>query len=99
MATSSYPVFARQSPRTQVVAHVTLKTAQATSILTPAFFLFGVLVQKRPATISRYLRVTMRNVVAGAVVGTALGYGRLYNESEEAIIDRAERLVSGYKSS
>jgi hypothetical protein len=98
MATSSHPFFAKQTPKTQVIAHVSLKMAQTVAMVTPPIFILASMIRRnplKPFSIRRMLNTTTRATVLGAGVGGVMGYGRLMNQSDAAIMDRATRLVSG----
>lgn len=95
---SSTAITARQSPRTQVITHVSLKMAQTLAMLTPPVVILLSVIRRnplKPFTIRRLLDTTTRSTVIGAGLGGVMGWGRLRNEPEAAIVDRAERLVSG----
>ena len=97
MATSSHPFFAKQTPKTQVIAHVSLKMAQTVAMVTPPIFILASMIRRnplKPFSIRRMLNTTTRATVLGAGVGGVMGYGRLMNQSDAAILDRATRLVS-----
>lgn len=97
MATSAYPFFAGQTPRTQVIAHSALRVAQVAAMITPPLFILSSIVRRnplKPFTIKRLLNSTVRSTAVGAAFGGLMGWGRLRNEPETAILDRAERLVS-----
>lgn len=97
MATSAYPFFAAQSPRTQVIAHSSLRVAQVAALFTPPLVILSAIFRRnplKPFTIKRLLNSTVRSTVVGAGIGGLVGWGRLNNQPETAILDRAERLVS-----
>jgi hypothetical protein len=94
MSTSANPIFQKYSPTTQVTLHVSLKVAQAAGMLAPPLYIIATLARRRPLTVNRLMRASAVSVVAGAGVGTALGYLRLMNEPQDKIVDRMERLVS-----
>ena len=92
MATSAYPSLASQSPMTQMVAHASLKMAQALALISPPLHIL-VSIRRGQFSVARLMRSSTRNALLGAGLGAALGYGRLMSQPEEAIIDRCERLV------
>ena len=77
-----------------VVAHASLKTAQAASMIAPPLYLVVALVRRRGISINRLMRVTTGTVAAGAGIGAGMGYMRLRNEPDVALSDRVFRLVS-----
>ncbi len=96
MATSAKPAAAVQPPMTQLVLHVSLKMAQFTSMAVPPLYAVSSLILRRgkqPFSISRLMRISTGSVGAGAGIGAVMGWGRLRNEPEEALIDRVERMV------
>lgn len=95
MSTSSNPTMAAMSPMTQMTAHVSLKMAQAASMIVPPVYLLSRLVRRgaSPFTIRRLMNVSTGSVIIGAGLGVGMSYGRLRNEPEIALIDRIERMV------
>ena len=77
-----------------VVAHASLKSAQATSMLAPPIYLAISLIRRRGFSIGRVMRVTTGSVAVGAGIGVGMGYMRLRNEPDVALSDRVFRLVS-----
>ncbi|KAK4686617.1 hypothetical protein P7C73_g3511, partial [Tremellales sp. Uapishka_1] len=80
-----------------MIMHVSLKMAQTASMLVPPLYILTSIVRRNPAkpfTISRLMRVSTVGVVAGGAVGAGMGYMRLANEPEAAVLDRTERLAA-----
>jgi hypothetical protein len=97
MATSALPFFADRSPRTQIVAHTALKMAEVVALVTPPLVIAAAIIRRnplKPFTIKRLLNTTIGATALGAGAGGAVGYGRLMNEPETAILARTEKLVS-----
>ncbi|RSH93259.1 hypothetical protein EHS25_007613 [Saitozyma podzolica] len=97
MATSYYPFWKSQSPRTQVIAHASLKAAQATAMLLPPLYLVSSLLIRRgtrPFSIARWMRVSTGGTVVGAGIGAGLGWLRLRDQPDYALEDRAYRLAN-----
>lgn len=96
MATSAYPAFASQSPRTQVIAHSSLRGAQVAAMVAPPLVILGTIFRPsllRPRSIKRVLNGVIKWTVIGAGAGGVVGWGKMRNEPETAILDRVERLV------
>lgn len=97
MATSALPFFADRSPRTQVVAHTALKMAEVVALVTPPLVIAAAIFRRnplKPFTIKRMLNTTIGATTLGAGAGAAMGYARLIDEPETAILARTEKLVS-----
>ncbi|EIW71364.1 hypothetical protein TREMEDRAFT_28036 [Tremella mesenterica DSM 1558] len=92
MATSSYPIFGSQNPRTQVALHAGLKMGQTMGMIVPPIYLLTLAVRKRPFSIRRLMNVTTTWVGIGSIGLGGLGWARMGSQSEEAIFDRCERL-------
>jgi hypothetical protein len=97
MATSALPFFADKSPRTQVVAHTSLKMAQVAALAAPPLIIATSILRRnplKPFTIKRLLNTTIAWTVAGAGAGGGVGYVKLMDEPETAILARVQKLVS-----
>ncbi|CAK9784545.1 hypothetical protein CC85DRAFT_283034 [Cutaneotrichosporon oleaginosum] len=92
MATSANERFAALSPTNQVCAHVSLKMAQAASMIFPPAYVGLSLIRRRPMSVSRAMRGAEISVFGAAALGWGVGYARLQNQSPEAIEDRVYRL-------
>lgn len=97
MATSALPFFSDKTPRTQVIAHTSLKMAQTVALVAPPLYIASAILRRnplKPFTIKRLLNTTIGWTVLGAAGGGAAGYARLMDEPETAILARVEKLVS-----
>lgn len=78
-----------------MIAHVSLKMAQATSMVVPPLYLAFRLFRKgaTPLTIKRLMNVSTGSVLGGAALGVPMAYGVLGKQPEAAMVDRIERMV------
>jgi hypothetical protein len=95
MATSSHPAMAKFDPTSQVIAHSSLKGAQAASMVAPPVYLVSSLILRRGSgfSIRHLMRYSTLGTAAGAGLGAAVGWVRLRTEPLVAIEDRVFRLV------
>ena len=96
MATSALPFFSDRTPRTQVIAHTSLKMAQTVSLIAPPLYIATAILRRnplKPFSIKRLLNTTIGYTGLGAAAGAGVGYVRLMDESEPAILARVEKLV------
>lgn len=78
--------------------HVSLKMAQLTSMAVPPLYLVSSLILRRgrPFSINQLMRISAGSVIVGSGVGAVMGWGKLKDEPELAIIDRVERMVGSH---
>ena len=79
-----------------MIAHTSLKMAQTVSLIAPPLYIATAILRRnplKPFTIKRLLNTTIAWTGLGAAAGGALGYGRLIDEPETAILARVEKLV------
>lgn len=93
-ATPSAPLFFSHTPRTQLLLHSALSSAELFAAFTPPVYLISTLVlRRRPFSIRRLMYNSMGGVLAGAAVGGGYAYLRGMREGELKVRERLARVV------
>lgn len=94
-ATPSAPLFFSHTPRTQLLLHSALSSAELFAAFAPPAYLVSTLVlRRRPFSIRGLMYSSMGGVLAGAVVGGGYAYVRGMGEGELKVRGRLTKVVS-----
>lgn len=82
------------SPKAQLTAHQSLKTAQATSFLLPPAYLIYSVGRGQGLYVRKWMGFSIASTLAGAALGLGIGYARANSESDVAAAAQVNELVS-----
>lgn len=94
MAAVSNSMTQNLSPKAQLTAHQSLKTAQATSFILPPAYLIYSIGKGQGLYVRKWMGFSIASVLAGAALGVGIGYARANSESDVDAAAQVNALVS-----